>query len=328
MNNKIRFTLIAIIIFVLFESILTTNTLAKSVFIEQIEEQFIVVDINGNGDFKKITEALVNAPAGSTIYIKKGEYKEIIDIKNQIKLLGEDKKSTIINPISEKNKYAIRLGASDIVIQNLGIKNDAPGLYSTGIKVTSSNIEIKNCNIFETPIGIAIWTSNNLIKNCTFWRCNDEGIALIGSSYFECKNNKIINCKFYQNCDGIELQYSSDNKILDCDFYDNTHTGIDAILNSNNNNIISNCKIYNNEVNGIFFSSSSENKIIDCLIYKNDDGNLITSGNSKNNQILSSSELKKEVFTISHVKIINNILKKISNNLINKIIVLFESTLF
>jgi parallel beta-helix repeat protein len=252
--------------------------------------EIITVDKNGEGEFESIQEAIDNAKPGSKVYIKPGEYKEIISINKKISIIGEDKDTTLISPISEKNKYAICLGAPEVTICHLSIKNGAPGLYASGIRVKASNTQISNCDIFDTPVGIVIWTSNNIVDNCNFWGCDDEGVALIGTQYSDCNNNKITNCKFRENCDGIELQYSSSNTISNCDFYDNTHTGIDAIASSNNNNIILNCRIYNNEAHGVYLSSSSENQIKDCFIYNNNNGNIVMNENSKNNQVQSNSE--------------------------------------
>ena len=287
--------------------------------------EVIVVDKNGEGSYKTIQEAVNYAQPGTTVYVKKGEYREIIDIKKRINLVGEDKDSTLINPISEKNKYAICLGAPEIKIQSLSIKNGAPGLYTNGIRITSSKTEIRDCNIYDTPVGIIIWTSDNFIDNCNFWGCNDEGIALIGASYSECKNNKITNCIFNENCDGIELQYSSGNTIANCEFYDNTHTGIDAIASSNNKNIITNCRIYNNKVHGIYLSSSSENQILNCFIYDNENGNIIMNKDSKNNQIISNSDLEPDNNTINKRAILHSFLSRMSNSNIRGIISILKS---
>lgn len=256
--------------------------------------QYITVDINGNGDYSSIQTAVSNAISGSTIYIKKGQYPEVINIKKEIFLVGEDKDSTIINPISGKNKYAICLGAPGASLRYLSITNGAPGLYSSCVRIIASNTRIESCNLYDTPVGITVWASNNVIDNCRFWGCNDEGIVLIGSNNLDCKNNQILNCVFYDNCDGIELQYSSKNSIINCEFYDNTHTGIDAIAQNNDGNTISDCKIYNNRVHGIYLSGSSDNQIINCLVEDNGDGNIIMNGNSKNNIIFSSSSKEEE----------------------------------
>jgi len=287
---------------------------------ENDEKIYLIVDKNGNGDYTSIQEAIDNAFEETTIYIKPGVYSEIISIRKKVNLIGEDKENVIINPISEENKYAVRLGAPGISISYLCITNGAPGIYSTGIYISLSNINIKNCNFYNNPIGIAIWTSNNSIENCSFWGCTDEGIALLGSKYSNCENNKIINCKFYDNCDGIELQYSSNNIIANCEFYNNTHSGIDAISSNNDNNLITGCKIYNNRVHGIYLSSSSENQIIDCSIENNKDGNIIITKNSNNNVInecIQNDDLEEDNLVID-IPSDNNILNGYNNLELNR----------
>ena len=284
MKKALRITSLLLIIVLILNIFAFTNIGAISVR----KSNNITVNINGKEDYLSIQESIDNAPEGSTILVKSGVYNEILNIKKKITLLGEDRNNTIINPISEKNKYGIRLGSPGIIIKNLSITNGGPGLYTTSIKIIASNVQIEDCNIFDTPVGIVIFTSGNTIKNCEFWGCKDEGIALIGTSISECKQNKIINCKFYDNCDGIELQYSSENSIINCEFFKNTHTGIDAISSENDRNVIINCKIYNNSVHGIYLHSSSYNQISDCMFSNNKDGDIVEAKNSQNNEIINS----------------------------------------
>ncbi len=279
----------------LIQLITTLNAAAVNTNSEilQKQEYSIIVDKEGNGDYTSIQQAITYAKSGSTIHVKKGEYKEIIEIKKSLSLVGEDKESTLINPISKKNKYAICLGALDISISGFTITNKAPGLYSQGIKITSDYTKISNCNVYDTAVGIAVWTNNNIIKNCVFRGCKDEGIALLGSKKNPCNYNTISNCVFYNNCDAIEMQYSSENTISECEIYENTHSGIDAIASNNNKNTFSNCKIYNNQVHGIYLSSSKNNKIVDCTLKDNTDGDIIMNKYSTDNQIMNTDENNK-----------------------------------
>ena len=284
--RRINKYFVAICAFLLILLIFNINITAKAIAIDDYDS-YIVVDKSGSGDFTSIQQAVNYANSGSTIYVKSGEYSEIITIKKSLSLLGESKDSTLINPISEKNKYAISLGASDIIVSGFTITNEAPGLYPQGIKIVSDFTKITECNIYNTPVGIAVWTDNNIIENCVFRGCKDEGIALLGSKHSPCDYNTISNCVFYDNCDGIELQYSSYNTISDCKLYQNSHSGIDAIASNNNENIISNCEIYDNNVHGLYLSSSKDNKILNCLINNNQDGNIVTNRYSINNQIIN-----------------------------------------
>jgi parallel beta-helix repeat protein len=294
MKRRERIVSLALFTIILLNFTIVLNTQAEQILIADSENYQIIVDINGEGDYDSIQDAINNAQAGSKIYIKKGEYPEIINIRKQIELIGEDRDLTLISPISETNKFAIFLGAENSIIRDLSIKNRGPGLYASAVRITASNTEIYNCNILDTPVGIAIWTSNNIIDNCYFSGCKDEGIALLGTSYSDCSNNKITNCIFEKNCDGIELQYSSRNTIENCEFYNNTHSGIDAIASSNDKNIISNCEIYNNDAYGIYLASSSNNQIIDCIISDNKDGNIVMKKNSHNNEIINTESNKIE----------------------------------
>ena len=54
----------------------------------------LIVDINGNGDFFSIQEAINVAPEKTTIYVKSGTYHEILDIKKEIFLIGQDEENT------------------------------------------------------------------------------------------------------------------------------------------------------------------------------------------------------------------------------------------
>ena len=276
-----RYLLALLLISVLLATTINVHAEENQIIDDTYIYTKIIVDKNNKTAYQSIQDAINSAATDSTIYIKNGYYNEILNIKKKINIIGEDKEKTIINPTTKKNSYAIRIAVEGVKISNLGIQNHGPGIYSTGIKVSARDTTIYNCDIFDTPVGIAVWSSENTITNCRFWGCEDEGIALLGSSTIECNNNLIENCEFFENCDGIELQYSSYNEISHCRFYENTHAGIDAIGSSNNNNKITNCEINNNKVFGIYLSRSSGNQITKCSLTDNK----IMTTNSKDNTI-------------------------------------------
>jgi parallel beta-helix repeat protein len=240
----------------------------------------IIVDKYGNNnEYTSIQKAIDDAESGSTIYVNKGEYNEIVHISKPIHLIGMNKENTILRSTSHKNGYAVKISTPNVTIQNFSICNTGPGLYTTGIKIVSSFTIIDSCDIFDTPVGIAVWSSYTTIINSTFHGCDDEGIVFLGSSTNDCNSNRVTNCTFYQNCDGIELQHSSNNIINFCDFFDNTHAGIDFIGEGNNNNTIFHCNIINNNAFGIYLSHSYGNRIEQCTILDN----TLMATNSKEN---------------------------------------------
>jgi parallel beta-helix repeat protein len=318
MKKVIKTTLTLIIIISFLGTIYSYDTSALKI---SQQNTTVIVDKNGNGDYQTINKAIKNSPVGSEIYIRNGEYKEILEIKKQIYLIGEGKDTTIINPISKENKYAVLLGAPEIKINKLSITNGAPGLYTSAIRITADNIEIKNCNIYNTPVGISVWSSNNKIENCDFNNCKDEGIALIGSSYYECNNNQITNCRFIENGDGIELAYSSNNIISGCEFYRNSYAGIDSISSSNKKNTIIDCKISENKVYGIYLGSSSENKIMNCDVTNNKQGAIVENGEFHQNEIIYKYNPNDLILEQkSSVNILKDILTKLSRITASKIL--------
>ena len=259
----------------------------------------IVVDAaNEHTDHTSIQQAINDAIEGSTIYVKPGKYSEILNIDKSVNLIGENNQLTFIEVESNKNGYAIKISAPKVVFQGFNIINQGEGLYTTGIKIVDSNTTIDDCIIHDTPIGIAVWSSENKISNCSFYNCEDEGIALLGSPNLECISNSIINCEFYGNCDGIELQYSSNNIISRCDFNKNTHAGIDAIGSFNDRNIITNCSFSNNGVFGIYFSRSIDICIYLCIL--NEDQIMF---NNVESSVIDSSEFNKLYIVDSQVEL-------------------------
>ena len=201
-----------------------------------------------------------------------------------------------------------------VTIGGVSITNQGSGLYTTGIKVVGTRTIIKDCIINNTPVGIAVWSSSNKISNCSFFNCEDEGIAFLGSTYSDCNENIVTDCEFTNNCDGIELQYSSNNEIIRCDFNKNTHAGIDAIGSENDGNIISNCIFSNNKVFGIYFTRSSDIFINTCKLGKDqimfnivEDSIIISSDVESLYLINSQVELKDcENVEITKIKNINS----------------------
>jgi pectinesterase len=104
-----------------------------------VAQKNFVVDANGGGDFKTIQEAINGLPAGadepSTIFIKKGIYKEKIFIeKSNIVFEGEDKAGTIITAAIARDEWrceheddwgvaTVNVRANDITLRNLTIVN-------------------------------------------------------------------------------------------------------------------------------------------------------------------------------------------------------------
>jgi len=109
-------------------------------FFAKANQQPIVVDINGHGNFTSIQAAInslsENATTYRTIFIKKGIYREKIFIdKNFVALVGEDKANTQIVYTQARDIWrcenstdwgtaTVNINGSDIILEKLTITND------------------------------------------------------------------------------------------------------------------------------------------------------------------------------------------------------------
>lgn len=124
----------------------------------------ITVDVFGRGDFKSVQEAINSVrafdPAGwVTIRINEGIYKEKLEIpayNTRIRLVGEDAEKTIlvwydhanINKMGTFRTYTLKIGGSDIVLENLTIMNAAEPLgQAVAVHVEGDRVIFNQCRL-------------------------------------------------------------------------------------------------------------------------------------------------------------------------------------
>jgi len=159
------------------------------------ESNTIYVDINGNGDFISIQDAINAANDDDIIFVRKGTYYESLSITKTINIIGEDKNTTILS-----GKYAegidplISLEADNCSIQKFTFTNRTNSLLNCIFLTRSSKNIIKNNNIIGFNLGIYILTSSdsNTISD-NFISNNEYGINIKGGEHNNVSKNNIKN---------------------------------------------------------------------------------------------------------------------------------------
>jgi len=175
----------------------------------------IVVDRNGTGNFRNIQHAIDSVrafnPAGTvTIFIKKGFYKEKLEIPTHVcnvRLIGEDRDKTIINwdDHAKINKmgtfktYTFKICGNDIQLENLTVENSAAQLgQAVALHVEGDRAVFINCRFLGNQD--TIYTGRENMRQY-FQNCYIEGTTdfIFGPStvWFEgcsilCKKNSYI----------------------------------------------------------------------------------------------------------------------------------------
>ncbi len=233
-----------------------------------VQAQTIIVDDNGQGDYKKIQNAIDNASSGDMIFVYSGTYNGNLKINKTISLIGESNRTTIITGAGGEDLISINANWVNISCFKI-LQPTTP--RSTGILLNNvSNCTISKSNISNQYYGIYLVSSElNIIKNNSILT-NVEGIHLDPSS-----NSNLIehNDIFSNKLEAIYMNSVSSNVITNNSISGLSKGGsihiVDSSLNSISKNTIS--------TGGISLYSSCSNTILNNTFT---DGGILIGGRS------------------------------------------------
>lgn len=103
-----------------------------------------------NSQHDTIQEAIAEANSGDTIFVKEGNYQEVISLNKSLTIQGAGPEATIIN--GDLNNHSITLSnVSGVTIKDMGFDFGQPtigliGKVAIQMNNTNSNINIENCH--------------------------------------------------------------------------------------------------------------------------------------------------------------------------------------
>nr|QNO54848.1 hypothetical protein PAHOCELH_00009 [Methanosarcinales archaeon ANME-1 ERB7] len=223
--------------------------------VEDIEVEIgtvITVDDSDGADYTMIQEAVDNAGSGYTIKVFSGNYSEHVVIDKSLKLIGENKDTTII--VGGGNGSCAHVTADKVEISGFTIMNCFEGVYVE----LSKGIIIDNNIISDNFDGIYLVNSDsntithNVITN-NIWYVS--GIHLISST-----NNTISNNDIVENDKGVYLYNSINNLIYHNNFINNTCQAYDNTgTNSWDNGYPSGGNYWNDYMGSDAYSGADQN---------------------------------------------------------------------
>ena len=228
--------------------------------LETISERngdILYVGGSGPGNYTHIQDAIDNATEGDTIYIYHKTYFEDLSVNKSIRLMGENKNTTIIKCLN-----SVLLNGDGIRFENLTVMNDNDG---TGLLISNHQWNrIKNCTIEGSGNSVILVNSaNTTFRNCLIGRSGSHVALRMDSS----NNNNILDSIIGRSYDGVLLRGGGNNFFFNCSIGINGEAGV--IINSGNNNIFSRCSIYQSGWGGIVMYTTRNNLISNCSIYQN-----------------------------------------------------------
>jgi hypothetical protein len=207
-------------------------------------------NVNTSLSYATIQQA-VDAPEtsdGHTIIICRGIHHENVVLNKTLKIIGEDKRLTVIDANFSGSPFYI--SADNAVIQNLTVKNSGKYFPSSGIFVDADSISVLDSIVTDCASGIYFYHSNSSnvygteVNQCIF------GLWLDHASL----NNKVVGCNVSLNSQyGMYAGVFSDDNVFT---FNNVSSNLCGLGFSNaSNNIVFNNNFMENSVQATCYSS-------------------------------------------------------------------------
>ena len=257
---------------------------------------YIVVSAGGDGDYTDLEQAVSEAPAGSTIFVKRGVYE--IQVGNMspaagVRILGEGYGSHI-RARASLNRNLFLLQRDNIVVEALRLDgNKAQQTSIIGNCVYLDGIQgarVLNCYVHDSPnyniVGFP-GTRRAVIQGNHVYNATQEGIELMGGSYSSIVGNIVWDCGgqgiyLWNHTGDCKFNTVTGNTVQGCTFgiqvtdraHDNVVTGNTStanlshgiVVNEAGSNVVSANVVTSNPGNGIHLQRSPNCVISDNLV--------------------------------------------------------------
>ena len=223
------------------------------------------VNQDGTADFLTIQDAIDVASSGDIINIYPGVYFENINIDKDLRLIGQDKTTTVIDGSLQQD--VISINADQVHLSNLTIQHSGPSGRDAAIQIEANAVTIADTIITNSTIGIFLHNAHdNIISQNMIQSCKDYGI-----NFNNAHRNQILENDIRNNRWGSLITLSFGNQFQSNDISHNSVHGI-WILRHAVYNIIKSNTISDNGAHGILIQLASfNNSIQDNLIQNNGD---------------------------------------------------------
>ncbi len=262
---------------------------------------------SGPGNYTAIQEALDAASDGDCVYVFHGIYRENIVVSKSVKLVGEDRNSTIID--GNQEGCTITLSSEQASIHQFTITgggfdtDEFSNFFRAGIRITGSHNQICN-NIFKrNNLGISgVRVTNLTINNNSFIEdgigftvYENDGRPELKPAYFQhhIENNLVNGRPFYYICNekdqvfdscemGQVLMVNCTNVTIKNSSISQTDWGL--VLAFCNGCVIERCALSNNSL-AIWTLQSNRNRFVCNNVSNNYHRGIVIDYNSNRNLI-------------------------------------------
>ncbi len=205
----------------------STSTVYETTIAKVQFSSILYVGGSGPGNYSSINQAICNATDGDTVFVfdDSSPYYENVFINKKIKLVGENRQTTIID--AQYSGFVVSISSSEVVVTNFTLTHGTTGIH---VKHRMNNLTISKNSITE-----------------------NTGAGINFSDF--CEYNTLADNTITKNQNGTIFSAGSYNNIYGNTFSYNQEYGLGLIMWCNENTIHQN-NFIGNKINAFFFLSA------------------------------------------------------------------------
>ncbi len=250
-----------------------------------------VAYVGGSGpeNYSSIQEAIHDVAPGGTVFVYSGVYYEDIVINKKMKVIGEDKNSTIIDACGKN--VAVKIMCDGVCFENFFVTNATdlywPDIWELGALsiINSYNVSIVNNRFTKNFIAILLLhshecvVSGNDMQGCGIVVWDGPGRGNLEAFLHNIDQSNQVNNKtvyYYRNETAINHNEDAGQIIfVNCQnsrvmqvSIDNVSAGIQVCYSMNIT--IENCTLVDIKSTGLHMDHSNKNTVRNCVLLRND----------------------------------------------------------
>ena len=164
-------------------------------YVDWVTYEVWTVDDDGPADFNTIQEAINTASDGDIVYVKAGIYYENVALYKSLKIIGENRETTVIDGSGTGD--VVTVYADNVEITSFTIQN---GYHGVNFPISVNHNKISYNLILNNYLGLGARVSKDNVFHENILSNNDIGIRLTNCNSTEITSNVVTDSEWIGIC--------------------------------------------------------------------------------------------------------------------------------
>jgi F-box protein 11 len=251
--------------------------------------QTVVVSPQGQGNFRKIGDALRQAPPGTRIVVRPGFYRESLVLSQPVEIVGDGSAADIV--LTSDHGSCLRMQTAEALVRGLTIafRADRAEQRYAAVDLSQGRLVLEECDVTSNALSCVLIhgpTANAVLRRCHVHHGNECGVYVLrgGEAVLEScdvERNRLsgvqvkqaslvmTRCRIHDQPTnhGLAVLDNGQATVEDCDVFGNGLAGISVSQGSRP--VVRRTQIHDGKEAGVLFHDHGQGTVEDCDIFGN-----------------------------------------------------------